>query len=64
MEYIGLEDDTVLMLTQLQKEWKLKDLDETLKKLLLESKKSAKSMRGAFSGMPDFKRDDQIDRFA
>ena len=61
---IAIQEDTRFMLAQVKEEIGAQSMDETIKSLLSERKKPRKSLFGAFPGMPEFKREDQIDRFA
>lgn len=61
---IAIQEDTRFMLAQMKEEMGAESMDETIKNLIAERKKPKKSMFGAFRGMPEFRREDQIDRFA
>ncbi|KKW41679.1 MAG: hypothetical protein UY92_C0014G0004 [Candidatus Magasanikbacteria bacterium GW2011_GWA2_56_11] len=61
---IAIQEDTHFMLSSLKEEYGASNFDETLKEMIAKIKKPMKSMRGAFPGMPEFRREDQIDRFS
>jgi len=60
---VAIKKDTYFMLSQMKEELKASNFDDTIKKMIGKLKIPKKSLFGAFPGVGEFKRTDQIDRF-
>ncbi len=59
---IAVKEDTLKMLKSIKEENKNDSFDETIKHLIVKTRKPAKSFFGRFKGVKSFKRE-EIDRF-